>query len=217
MVQTAEAKQACRAASTLLYPQLAFGVKPCGKYTSEDFEGSDEAFTNVAPPNAPGVDPLAYYRVDPADTDEIEVEDEELIPVWETTVTVEVDVENVGSTAGDETVTLLADNEPVTESTIDADPGESATVTGTVAFDNPGEHAVVVSGDAVVDKNALTTVEVVEEGVASGSPAERDSDAGRVEIDGESPVDELGGTTIGQIIGGFALLAIVLTTLLLAW
>ncbi|GAB6878498.1 hypothetical protein JCM17823_10520 [Halorubrum gandharaense] len=37
MVQTAEAKQACRAASTLLYPQLEFGVKPCGKYTREDF------------------------------------------------------------------------------------------------------------------------------------------------------------------------------------
>ena len=37
MVQTAEAKQACRAASTLLYPHLEFGVKPCGEYTREDF------------------------------------------------------------------------------------------------------------------------------------------------------------------------------------
>ena len=37
MVQTAEAKQACRAASTLLYPNLEFGVKPCGEYTREDF------------------------------------------------------------------------------------------------------------------------------------------------------------------------------------
>ena len=37
MVQTAEAKQACRAASTLLYPHLEFGVKPCGGYTREDF------------------------------------------------------------------------------------------------------------------------------------------------------------------------------------
>ncbi len=37
MVQTNEAKQACRAASTLLYPELNFGVKQCGKYTREDF------------------------------------------------------------------------------------------------------------------------------------------------------------------------------------
>jgi len=37
MIQTAEAKQACRAASTLLYPHLEFGVKPCGEYTREDF------------------------------------------------------------------------------------------------------------------------------------------------------------------------------------
>jgi len=37
MVETAEAKQVCRAASTLLFPELEFDVKPCGKYTSEDF------------------------------------------------------------------------------------------------------------------------------------------------------------------------------------
>ena len=37
MVQTAEAKQVCRAASTVLFPELEFGVKPCGKYTREDF------------------------------------------------------------------------------------------------------------------------------------------------------------------------------------
>ena len=37
MVETAESKQACRAASTLLYPHLEFGVKPCGEYTREDF------------------------------------------------------------------------------------------------------------------------------------------------------------------------------------
>ncbi len=37
MVQTTEAKQVCRAASTLLYPESNFGVKQCGKYTREDF------------------------------------------------------------------------------------------------------------------------------------------------------------------------------------
>ena len=37
MVDTAEAKQVCRAASTLVYPVLEFGVKPCGTYTREDF------------------------------------------------------------------------------------------------------------------------------------------------------------------------------------
>ena len=36
MVGTAEAKQVSRAASTLLFPGLEFGVKPCGKYTRED-------------------------------------------------------------------------------------------------------------------------------------------------------------------------------------
>ena len=36
MVQTTEAKQVCRAASTVLFPKLEFGVKPCGKYTKED-------------------------------------------------------------------------------------------------------------------------------------------------------------------------------------
>ena len=37
MVETAEAKQACRAASKLLYPNLEFSVKLCGEYTREDF------------------------------------------------------------------------------------------------------------------------------------------------------------------------------------
>jgi hypothetical protein len=38
MVKTAEAKQVSRAASTVLYPELEFDVKPCGEYTREDFE-----------------------------------------------------------------------------------------------------------------------------------------------------------------------------------
>jgi len=37
MVKTAEAKQVSRAASTVLYPELEFDVKPCGEYTREDF------------------------------------------------------------------------------------------------------------------------------------------------------------------------------------
>jgi len=37
MVETNEARQVCRAASTLLYPELNFETKPCGKYTREDF------------------------------------------------------------------------------------------------------------------------------------------------------------------------------------
>ncbi|SNR57327.1 transposase [Halorubrum vacuolatum] len=37
MVETAEAKQVCRAASMVLFPKLEFGVKQCGKYTREDF------------------------------------------------------------------------------------------------------------------------------------------------------------------------------------
>ena len=53
MVQTAEAKQVCRAASTVLFPALEFGVKPCGKYTREDFRESlsriafDQEFANT--------------------------------------------------------------------------------------------------------------------------------------------------------------------------
>ena len=37
MVETAEAKQVCRAASSLLYPELEFDVIQCGKYTRDDF------------------------------------------------------------------------------------------------------------------------------------------------------------------------------------
>jgi hypothetical protein len=53
MVETAEAKQVCRAASTLLYPELDFNVKPCGEYTREDFEkilsriAFDQEFANT--------------------------------------------------------------------------------------------------------------------------------------------------------------------------
>ena len=53
MVETTEAKQVCRAASTVLYPQLDFGVKQCGKYTREDFErilsriAFDQEFANA--------------------------------------------------------------------------------------------------------------------------------------------------------------------------
>src|SRR6056297_4018524 len=37
MVETTEAKQVCRAVSTVVYPALDFGVKACGTYTREDF------------------------------------------------------------------------------------------------------------------------------------------------------------------------------------
>jgi hypothetical protein len=37
MVETAEAKQVCRAASRLLYLELDFDIKQCGEYTREDF------------------------------------------------------------------------------------------------------------------------------------------------------------------------------------
>ncbi len=37
MVETIEAKQVCRAASTVVYPRLDFDIKPCGSYTREDF------------------------------------------------------------------------------------------------------------------------------------------------------------------------------------
>ena len=53
MVDTIEAKQVCRAASTLLYPALYFGIKPCGTYTREDFEqvlsriAFDQEFANT--------------------------------------------------------------------------------------------------------------------------------------------------------------------------
>jgi len=53
MVETAKAKQVCRAASTLLFPKLEFDVKPCGKYTREDFKkilsriAFDQEFANT--------------------------------------------------------------------------------------------------------------------------------------------------------------------------
>jgi len=37
MVETTEARQVCRAASTVLSPGLDFDVKQCGEYTREDF------------------------------------------------------------------------------------------------------------------------------------------------------------------------------------
>jgi len=37
MVETTEAKQVCRASSTVLFPELDFDVKQCGEYTREDF------------------------------------------------------------------------------------------------------------------------------------------------------------------------------------
>ncbi len=37
MAETIEAKQVCRAASTVVYPRLDFNIKPCGSYTREDF------------------------------------------------------------------------------------------------------------------------------------------------------------------------------------
>jgi hypothetical protein len=53
MVNTTEAKQVCRVASTLLYPALDFGIKACGSYTREDFEqvlsriAFDQEFANT--------------------------------------------------------------------------------------------------------------------------------------------------------------------------
>lgn len=37
MLKTTEAKQASRAAATMLYPALDFGIKACGSYTRENF------------------------------------------------------------------------------------------------------------------------------------------------------------------------------------
>jgi hypothetical protein len=53
MVETVEAKQVCRATSSLLYPELKFGVKQCGEYTREDFRkihsrtAFDQEFANT--------------------------------------------------------------------------------------------------------------------------------------------------------------------------
>ncbi len=54
MVETTEAKQVCRAASTVVYPALEFDIKPCGSYTREDFlevlsrVAFEQAFANSA-------------------------------------------------------------------------------------------------------------------------------------------------------------------------
>ena len=37
MVETDEAKQVCRSVSSVVYPELDFGIKPCGSYTREEF------------------------------------------------------------------------------------------------------------------------------------------------------------------------------------
>ena len=37
MVETTEAKQVCRSVSSVVYPELDFGIKPCGSYTREEF------------------------------------------------------------------------------------------------------------------------------------------------------------------------------------
>jgi len=42
MVETAEAKQVSRAASSLLFPELAFGIAANGTYPSEDFLGPSQ-------------------------------------------------------------------------------------------------------------------------------------------------------------------------------
>ena len=38
MVDVDEAKQVCRAASSVVYPELDFGIKPCRSYTREEDE-----------------------------------------------------------------------------------------------------------------------------------------------------------------------------------
>jgi len=38
MFQTTEAKQVCHTASTLLFSELEFDAKQCGKYTRKDFK-----------------------------------------------------------------------------------------------------------------------------------------------------------------------------------
>ncbi|MFB6202718.1 MAG: transposase [Halorhabdus sp.] len=37
MVETSEAKRVCRSVSSVVYPELDFGIKPCGSYTKEEF------------------------------------------------------------------------------------------------------------------------------------------------------------------------------------
>lgn len=37
MVETSEAKQVCRSVSSTVYPELDFGIKPCGSYTRGEF------------------------------------------------------------------------------------------------------------------------------------------------------------------------------------
>ncbi len=37
MVETNRAKQMCRSVSSVVYPELDFGIKPCGSYTREEF------------------------------------------------------------------------------------------------------------------------------------------------------------------------------------
>ena len=134
----------------------------------------------------------------------------------ETTVT--ATVENAGGAAGERTLTLMADGEPVDATDVTLDSGESTTVTFSVAFETTGTYDLAVDGTPVgelsVDEESASTetTSVGEDGTGSDGGVS-DSDASSSPA---APTEEPGGFGLVDLGRLTVLVAAVVAVLTLA-
>jgi len=139
--------------------------------------------------------------------------------------TVEARVENDGGAAGEHSLTLTADGDPLATREVALDPGESTTVSFPVSLEAAGDYEIAVD-DAPAGTLRVDDVDA-EDGDAEGDGAGGDTEGGDAGDDGDAslddaaepadgPTEEPGGFGLRQASGLGALLFIVIASLLLA-
>lgn len=137
------------------------------------------------------------------------------------TTTVTATVENAGGTDGETSVRLYANGDPIESKRVAVESGSTETVTFDVAFDDPGQYDLVV-GNTTAGTLSVTAAEEPESTATSTTEAESTESteppstaAATTTASGAAPVEEPGGFGVRELLGVFALLAMVLITLTL--
>lgn len=135
--------------------------------------------------------------------------------------TAEVRVENAGGVAGERSLTLTADGDPIATREVALDPDASTAVTFPVSIDAAGEYDIAVD-DTPAGTLRVTNVGTENDGVAgddtAGGAGDDDADAsvGDVADSPDGPTEEPGGFGLREVVGLGALVSVVVVSLFLA-
>ncbi|WP_435095798.1 CARDB domain-containing protein [Halorubrum sp. N11] len=158
------------------------------------FRATTETFSTVA----------VAERVPRFDATETTLETPAIDPGEEAAV--RATVENAGGAAGEQTVTLTANGDPVANETVALAPNETATVTLSAAFDRAGEYDLAVAG---TDAGSLLVGDSAADGSSTNNAvAGSEPEADTAEGSGGGPTEEPSAIDLVDLGGLIAFVAL---------